>query len=166
MKPKLMEMRSIGRIVPLFAAFALVGAASLAGPYISAKAEGSASPPGYDLPVATSEVGRVLFVDKGCVVCHAVNGVGGWVGPALDADPLRPDVDPFDFAVRMWRGAKIMIQLQEMEAGFQIDLTGQELAHIARFLHDFEAQQTFSEDEIPAIIRLLMKEEIYRSLEL
>jgi hypothetical protein len=57
----------------------------------------------------------------------------------------------------MWRGALAMITLQKLELGFQIELTGEELAHIARFLHDFEAQQTFSEDEVPADIRRMMR---------
>ena len=39
------------------------------------------------LPVIDSAKGRKLFVNKACVVCHSVNGVGGRVAPALDADP-------------------------------------------------------------------------------
>ena len=59
-----------------------------------------------------------------------------------------------------------MIALQNLKLGFQIELTGQELAHIARFLHDFEAQQTFSENEIPANIRRLMRAELLKELDL
>ena len=33
--------------------------------------------------------GRDLFVSKGCVICHAVNGVSGKAAPALDADVTR-----------------------------------------------------------------------------
>jgi mono/diheme cytochrome c family protein len=126
----------------------------------------SKSSGGYHLPFTSSELGRELFVNKGCVICHSVKGAGGQVGPPLDAAPSQSEVDAFEFAVRMWRGAQAMIALQKLELGFQIELTGEELAHIARFLHDFEAQQTFSEDEIPANIRRLMRAELLKELDL
>lgn len=119
---------------------------------------------GYRLPFASSERGRELFVGKGCVVCHAVNNVGGKAGPPLDADPTQPFADIFDFTARMWRGAPTMIVLQEMELGYQIDFTGEELAHILRFLHDREAQKRFSEDDIPEVIRDWMVDEVYEEL--
>ena len=126
----------------------------------------SESSGGYHLPFSSSERGRELFVTKGCVVCHSVKGAGGAIGPPLDADPLQSEVDAFEFAARMWRGAQAMIALQNLELGFQIELTGEELAHIARFLHDFEAQQNFSEQEIPANIRRLMRAELLKELDL
>jgi len=126
----------------------------------------SKTPSGYHLPFTSSERGRDLFVNKGCVLCHSVNGAGGKVGPRLDANPLQAQIDAFDFAARMWRGAEAMIAFQNMELGFQIELTGEELAHIARFLHDLEAQQTFSEDEIPANIRRLMRSRLLKDLDL
>ncbi len=126
----------------------------------------SKSASGYYLPFSSSEQGRDLFVNKGCVVCHSVNGAGGRIAPALDADPSRSEIDAFDFAARMWRGAQAMIAFQNMEFGFQIELSGEELAHIARFLHDRETQQTFSEDEIPENIRQLMRAESLKELDL
>lgn len=126
----------------------------------------SESSSGYHLPFSNSERGRELFVTKGCVVCHSIKSVGGAIGPPLDADPSRSEVDAFEFAAKMWRGAQAMIALQNLELGFQIELTGEELAHIARFLHDSEAQQTFSENEIPANIRRLMRPELLKELDL
>ncbi len=164
--------RRLGSVLPWAAAILLAaagpGAFSLGvRPVTPAAAQDSPEAAGgYYLPFASSDRGRLLFVDKGCVVCHSVNGVGGQVGPALDVDPLHPELDVFEFAARMWRGARTMIMLQEMEAGFQIDLTGEELANIAHFLHDYDAQRSFSEREIPPIVRELMKEETYRELEL
>ncbi len=70
----------------------------------------SKSQSGYHLPFTNSERGRDLFVNKGCVVCHSVNGAGGKAGPNLDADPLQAQIDAFDFAARMWRGAEAMIR--------------------------------------------------------
>jgi mono/diheme cytochrome c family protein len=121
---------------------------------------------GYYLAGASSTRGRELFVNKGCVVCHSVNGAGGEVGPSLDVDPSNQTIDVFGFLARMWRGAEAMIALQRREVGFPIELSGQELAHLARFLHDYEAQKTFSDKEIPAIVRKLLEAEKLKELDL
>ena len=149
-------MRALG----FLAALVLGVAAAAAG------AEEPTLPSGYYLPFSSSEQGRDLFVNKGCVVCHAVNGSGGEIAPALDADPSQGQIDAFDFAARMWRGAGAMIAFQNLEFGFQIDLSGEDLAHIARFLHDRAAQQTFGEDDIPENIRQLMRAEALKELDL
>jgi mono/diheme cytochrome c family protein len=133
---------------------------------VAAGADEPTSRSGYYLPFSSSEQGRELFVNKGCVVCHAVNGIGGEIAPALDAGPSDVQIDAFDFAARMWRGAGAMIAFQNLEFGFQIDMNGEELAHIARFLHDREAQQSFGEDDIPENIRQLMRAEALKELEL
>ena len=121
---------------------------------------------GYAVRFGDSERGRDLFTGKGCVVCHAINGVGGMAGPALDADPNRTQLDVFDFAARMWRGAPTMIVLQEMELGYQIELTGQELADLAVFIHDAEAQRSFDETDVPELIRDWMVDEVYDELDI
>ena len=130
-----------------------------------ATAEEAASP-GYVVTFGEAERGRDLFTGKGCVVCHAINGVGGQAGPPLDADPEAPRLDVFDFAARMWQGAPTMIVLQEMELGYQIDLTGQELADLARFIHDAEAQASFSDRDVPELIRDWMVDEVYDELDI
>ena len=121
---------------------------------------------GYLVTFGDAERGRELFTGKGCVVCHAINEVGGQAGPALDADPEAGQLDVFDFAARMWRGAPTMIVLQEMELGYQIDLTGQELADLARFIHDAEAQRGFSKSDVPELIRDWMVDEVYDELDI
>jgi mono/diheme cytochrome c family protein len=45
-------------------------------------------------------VGAQVFGAKGCVKCHAVNGVGGTLGPDLGRNPLSHSF--FDFAAAMW----------------------------------------------------------------
>ena len=113
----------------------------------------------YHLAPSNSARGKQLFVNKGCVICHSVNNAGGDVGPPLDVDPSTQTIDVFGFAARMWKGAEEMVALQVMEVGFPIELNGQELAHLAHFLHDYDAQMTFSDEDIPAIVRKLMEAE-------
>jgi cytochrome c len=117
------------------------------------------------VPLASAEEGLKLFVGKGCVVCHAVNGVGGKAAPALDAETDSPYFDVFDFAARMWRGAPTMIVLQEMELGYQIELSGDDLAHLAAFASDAGVQSRFSEQDIPEVIRDWMVDEVYQELD-
>lgn len=105
------------------------------------------------LPVVDSERGRQLFVTKGCVYCHAVNGVGGKAAPAFDSDSAAPTIDLAGFIARMWGGAQAMIELQEMDLGYQIQLTGDELAHIAGFAHDPAEQKKLLEDQVPELMR-------------
>lgn len=107
----------------------------------------------FSLPVPDAERGRTLFVNKGCVICHSVNGVGGQAGPALDASEPAGVFDPLDFAARMWRGAEAMLALQETEFGYQIELSGSDIADLAAFAESHLQQQDFSEDEIPEVMQ-------------
>lgn len=100
-----------------------------------------------------SATGRALFIDKGCVICHAVNGVGGKAAPALDAEIGEQAIDPLEFAARMWRGAPAMIELQSIELGYSIYLTADEIADLAAFASDREEQKRLSADQLPENIR-------------
>lgn len=114
---------------------------------------------GLTLPKMDAAEGRKLFAEKGCVVCHAVNGVGGEDAPMLDAEFMDVPMNPFDFAARMWRGAGAMVALQEDELGGQIELDGEELAAIIAFVHDAQEQAKFSADDIPSEIAAMMHHE-------
>ena len=105
------------------------------------------------MPLPDAEHGRELFIVKGCVVCHSVNGVGGRAAPALDATAAQGPVDPLDFAARMWRGALAMADLQAMEFGYQIELTGAEIADLAAFAADADEQAELEETDIPEMMR-------------
>ena len=105
--------------------------------------------PGLMMPSMDPVGGRKLFVAKGCVVCHSVNGIGGTDAAALDAATMIGMTNPFDFVANMWRGAQPMIELQQKELGVQVEFTGQELADIIAFLHDEAEQKKFSEAELP-----------------
>ena len=136
-------------------------AADEAVPHITGQAE---TPP-YLLTIPDAKRGRTLFVSKGCVVCHSLNGVGGQVGPPLDPDPYQTYVDPLEFVAGMWRGATAMIVLQEMELGYQIDLSGDDIAHIAGFLHNWDEVQDFNDDDVPEFVRRWMDEDAIQRLE-
>jgi mono/diheme cytochrome c family protein len=121
----------------------------------------AASPGGLLLPIIDPAQGRRLFVSKGCVICHSINGVGGKTASALDACEAEPYVDIFDFVARMWRGSAAMIQFQSEELGYQMKLSGDELAHIVGFVYDIEEQKGFSDAEIPDLIRDWILDEPY-----
>jgi mono/diheme cytochrome c family protein len=93
--------------------------------------------------------GRQVFIQKGCVACHSVNGVGGDLGPALNAADMPSPMNSFEFAARMWRGAQAMTALQEDLLGEVISLDGQDLADLVAFAHDGEEQAKLTRDQIP-----------------
>lgn len=110
--------------------------------------------PGLVLPAMNPVHGKELFATKGCVVCHAINGVGGTDAPDISAKSMSPEMNPFDFVAKMWNHAQGMVAMQEDELGGQITFeNGQEIADIIAFLHDAAVQKTFTEDDIPADIK-------------
>ena len=104
---------------------------------------------GLVLPPMSSEHGKEVFLDKGCIVCHSVNGVGGEIGPSLNAADMPQPMNAFDFAARMWRGAPVMAEMQQDLLGEMISLTGQDLADIVAFAHDEAEQAELSSNQIP-----------------
>lgn len=140
---------------------ALTTGLSLAATYASANHAGDHTDGmmgmGLSMPEMNAERGRVLFAEKGCVVCHSINGVGGEDAPAFDASTMDEHMNPFEFAARMWRGAEAMIILQRDELGEPIELNGQELADIIAFVHHDEEQKKFSKNDIPLDIQALIE---------
>ena len=112
---------------------------------------------GLVLPAMDAERGRELFATTGCVVCHSINGVGGFDAPMLDAEFMDQPMNPFDFAANMWRGAETMVRMQREELGDVIQISGQDLADIIAFVHDPVQQALFSDDDIPDDIREMME---------
>jgi cytochrome c len=111
------------------------------------------------MPIMNPARGKKLFVDKGCVACHAINGVGGHDAPKLDAHERSGLMNPFDFAAKMWNHAAGMIAAQEGALGEQILFTGEELADITAFVHDDQAQHAFAERDLTAKARKMMHHE-------
>ncbi len=93
--------------------------------------------------------GRALFISRGCVLCHSVNGVGGRAAYALDKETFLTEIDTVHFAARMWRGAPEMLKLQQMELGYQIAISAQDLADLAAFAENPEQQGLLTLDQVP-----------------
>ncbi|MCH8237654.1 MAG: cytochrome c [Proteobacteria bacterium] len=111
------------------------------------------------MPLMNSQRGKKIFVDKGCVACHAINGVGGHDAPPMDAHKMEKLMNPFDFAAKMWNHAPAMIAAQEGAFGEQIFFTGEELADIIAFIHDDGAQHAFTEKDLTPEARKMMQHE-------
>ncbi|RMD48602.1 MAG: hypothetical protein D6832_03565 [Alphaproteobacteria bacterium] len=111
------------------------------------------------IPVMNAEHGRELFAEKGCVLCHKVNGIGGDDAESFDDEEFTGPINPFHLAAKMWEHAQPMIAEQQEELGEQIELSGQELADIVAFLASPELRAGFTEAMIPERIREAMKHE-------
>lgn len=117
------------------------------------------------MPEMNAKKGRKLFVTKGCVACHSINGIGGHDAAALDAETMHPMMNPFDFAAKMWRMAPAMIAAQEEALGHQITFTGDELSDIVAFVHDHDEQHKFTEDDLTPEARHMMEEHHHEGME-
>ena len=104
---------------------------------------------GLALPPMDSHRGRHLFLNLGCVACHSINGVGGDVGPSLNAADMPRPMNAFEFAARMWRSAPAMAQMQDDIFGQTIEFDGQDLADLIAFAHDEAEQGALKADQIP-----------------
>lgn len=108
------------------------------------------------MPEMNAERGMILFAEKGCVACHAINGVGGHDATPLDAHGMEKMMNPFEFAAKMWRMAPVMIAAQEEAFGEQIQFTGDELADIIAFVHDDAQQHKFTDAMLSERVRKMM----------
>ncbi len=154
--------RRVGLVAALTVVASLMLSAGHAGEAVrSAEAAEPMAEKVVVLPLIDPARGRRLFIAKGCVICHSVAGVGGQAAPAMDADPDARSVNVLDFAARMWRGAPAMLDLQAVELGYQIELSAEEIAHLAGFAADAKAQDGFSREEIPEPMRDWMLDRPY-----
>lgn len=153
-------VNSLKAAAPILAA--LVLGAALASPAFAQEKPAAMSethrPAGVRLamPMMNAERGMYLFASKGCVSCHAVNGVGGHDATSLDAHTMNLVMNPFEFVAKMWRMAPAMIAAQEEVLGHQILFTGEEIADIIAFVHDDAHQHEFTEAMIPHDMRKMM----------
>jgi mono/diheme cytochrome c family protein len=141
----------------VLAAISAIGVAGLlSGLPAAAHAGGTGAEisPGLNMPTMDPIKGKALFVSKGCVVCHSVNGVGGTDAPQIDASVMSSKMNPFDFVAKMWNHSQGMVAMQQNELGGQITFeNGQQIADIIAFLHDADVQKTLIQGDLPADIK-------------
>jgi len=109
------------------------------------------------MPTMNPANGKKLFIAKGCVACHAVNGVGGHDAPPMDSHTMDQMMNPFEFAAKMWNHAQGMIFAQQEAFGEQIMFTGQELADIVAFVHSDRMQHAMTESDLTPQALKMMK---------
>ncbi|HMB77465.1 MAG TPA: c-type cytochrome [Kiloniellaceae bacterium] len=132
---------------------------------LPAQESAAGSQPTLVIPLIDVERGRQLFVNKGCVICHSINGVGGQAAAALDAPPGQRSIDILDFVARMFLGASAMLDLQATELGYQIALQPQEIGDLAAFVYDSRTQADFSYAEVPVPLQDWILNEPYWEFE-
>jgi len=108
-----------------------------------------------------SRRGRILFIAKGCVICHQVNGVGGKAAPDLSTSAASGAINPLDFSARMWRGASAMTALQAAELGYVIDLDAEDIADLAAFAGGADEQRLLTLDQVSVEMRKWFLDEPY-----
>ncbi|MCF6344054.1 MAG: cytochrome c [Devosiaceae bacterium] len=100
------------------------------------------------LPKMDPARGKELFANKGCVMCHSVNGVGSEEAAAFDVSLMDEKMNPFDFAAKIIKATPVMTIVQENELGAPVLFSGDELLDIIAFLHSAKEQKTFSLDDL------------------
>lgn len=92
---------------------------------------GAPEGPLYVLP-GRPQLGRELFVEKKCVRCHSVSGVGGTLGPDLVALAVRRS--PVEFAATIWNKAPAMMAAMETRGITVPQLRPEEMADLVAYL--------------------------------
>ena len=66
-------------------------------------------------------------------------------------------LSPFDFVAKMWNHAPGMLAAQEAAFGETVTFTGAQIADIIAFVHDDDAQHSFTEKDLTAKVRKMMQ---------
>jgi len=85
----------------------------------------------YFDPVGDAKAGKKIFVDKQCVVCHQIEGVGGVFGPSLDS---VVQFGPIFFAATMWNHGPSMTQAMQARGVKRPIFTGRELRDLIAYV--------------------------------
>jgi mono/diheme cytochrome c family protein len=93
---------------------------------------GAPEGPLYVLP-GRPELGRELFVEKKCIQCHSVGGVGGQVGPDLVALGVRRS--PVEFAATIWNKAPAMMAAMATRKITVPQLRPEDMADLVAYLY-------------------------------
>ena len=76
--------------------------------------------------------GKKLFTQKRCIRCHQIGGVGGVLGPSLDA--LGQTGSPMNVAAAMWNHGPEMAETMRAEGIERPNLTAPELRDLVAYL--------------------------------
>lgn len=82
--------------------------------------------------LADPEKGKIVFEQKGCVRCHAINGEGGKIGPEL-AQTHHPH-PPIELAGMMWNHSPTMTAMMEALGIPRPVFEGNEMADLLAYL--------------------------------
>ena len=121
-------MKAKGVERPTFTAQELRNLIAFLAPATGGAPEG----PLYVLP-GRPALGRELFVEKKCVRCHSVSGVGGTLGPDLVARGVRRS--PVEFAATIWNKAPAMMAAMETRGITVPQLRPEEMADLVAYLY-------------------------------
>ena len=86
----------------------------------------------YFDPRGRPDVGRRLFTEKRCVMCHQVGGVGGVVGPSLDG--LKEYGSPIYLATAMWNHGPQMAEVMKAKGIPRPTFKGDELSDLLAYI--------------------------------
>ena len=86
----------------------------------------------YFDPPGRPDVGRRLFSDKRCIACHQVGGVGGVIGPNLDA--LKPSASPISLAAAMWNHGPQMADVMRARGITRPTFQGRDLTDLLAYV--------------------------------
>jgi len=86
----------------------------------------------YFEPQGDAESGRQVFMDKTCLVCHQVGGVGGVTGPNLDF--LGQYGSPIQIATAMWNHGTAMSDTMRVRGLGRPSFTAGELRDLLAYL--------------------------------
>lgn len=82
--------------------------------------------------IGNPDSGKQVFVEKGCVTCHAVKGEGGKIGPDLVSGP-HPHTQ-LDFVTAMWNHFPQMVPMMEAMKIAKINFEEEEMADLLGYL--------------------------------
>ncbi len=86
----------------------------------------------YFDPPGNAQAGKRLFSEKKCIVCHQVAGVGGVVGPNLDA--LKQYGSAIFVAAAMWNHGPTMAEAMRAKGIVRPTFSGSELVDLIAYL--------------------------------
>jgi mono/diheme cytochrome c family protein len=121
-------MKAKGVERPTFTAQELRNLVAFLAPATGGAPEG----PLYVLP-GRPEIGRGLFVEKKCIQCHSVGGVGGQVGPDLVGLGVRRS--PVEFAATIWNKAPAMMAAMATRGITVPQLRPEDMADLVAYLY-------------------------------